>query len=79
MPESPELKVTWYNDPGEEITCNLEQARYFVFSYVPGVLVFVENQMIRSYEELVQLAAQKQYTGKDALRVVLVEDFMGGG
>ena len=80
MSELPKLRLAWFNAcPGDEITCDLGQAKYLVFGYVPSVLVFVEGQPINSYEKLVQLTAQKEYKDMEALRVVLVEDLIGDG
>ena len=81
MSELPKLKVKWwfYGCPGEETTCNLEQAKEVVFGYRPSTLIFVEGEMINSYEELVQAVAQDQHKGKQALDVALVFMEIAGG
>ena len=77
MPKLPKLKVQiLFGYPIEDI-CDLEQARYR-FSYGRGGLVVVEGQVVNSYEELVQLAKDDRYKGKEFLEVDLVE-ILGGG
>jgi len=62
--------------PSEEI-CDLEQARDFPYGL--GYFVMVGNQVINSYEELVQLAAQDCYKTKEFLEVKLLPSIVGGG
>jgi hypothetical protein len=64
--------------PFEEIR-DFEQAKYFLFGGGSGALVLVEGRVIRSYEELVQLAAQDCYKDKELLEVVLTPPLIGGG
>lgn len=54
MSELPELRVKWWSlgSPDVETTCNLEQAKEIVFGNRPAVLVFLEGEMVNSYEEL---------------------------
>ena len=61
-----------------EDICELEQARYR-FSYGSGVVVMVEGQVVNSYDELVQLAAQDKYKDREFLEVVLIVDLVAGG
>ncbi|UCG64550.1 MAG: hypothetical protein JSW12_18280 [Deltaproteobacteria bacterium] len=77
MPRFPKLKVTHWVDgqPSREIL-DFEQAPYFLFNY--DVLVAVEGEVMRSYEELVQLASQDRYKDRDFLEV-RVETIIGGG
>jgi len=81
MSQLPKLKVKWwfFGCPGEETTCDLEQARDVVFDYRPGILIFVEGEMVNSYEELAQVAAQDQHKDKEALDVALVFMEISGG
>ena len=81
MPRSPRLKVKWWSldSREEETTCDFEQAKDIVFGHGLDVLVFVEGQMIASYEELAQLAAQDKCKDKEALEVILVATAIPGG
>jgi len=81
MSELPKIKVKWWTlgSPDEETTCSLEQAKEVIFGNRPAVLVFVEGEMINSYEELVQLARQDRYKGKEVLNVALVVADISGG
>lgn len=81
MPELPKLRVKWWSlgSPDVETTCNLEQAKEIVFGNRPAVLVFLEGEMVNSYEELVQLATQERNKGKEVLNVALVVMEIGGG
>ena len=78
MSKLPKLKVrrTW--NPVEE-THDLEQARHLLFSRGADMLVIVEGQMVNSYEELVQLAAQEPYKDKESLEVVMTPLWPAGG
>ncbi len=78
MPKLPKLKVrrTW--NPVEE-THDLEQARNLLFNRGTDMLVIVEGQMVNSYEELVQLAAQDAYKDKESLEVVMTPLWPAGG
>jgi hypothetical protein len=78
MSKLPKLKVKRpFGYPREEIR-ELEQAQYFLFSSGSGALVVVEGQVVNSYEELVQLAAQERYKDREFLEVVMAIQ-MGGG
>ena len=80
MSELPKINVKWWTlgSPDEETTCSLKQAKEVIFGNRPAVLVFVEGEMINSYEELVQ-AAQERYKGKEVLNVALVVADISGG
>ena len=78
----PRLKVRWWSFgcPEEETTCDLEQAKDIIFgSNSPVTLVFAEGEMIDSYEELAQLAAQDQHKDKETLNIALLVAAIGGG
>jgi len=81
MSELPKLKVKWWSlgCAEEETTCDLEQARDIVFGKNTATLVFAEGEMINSYEELVQVAAQEQHKDKETLNVSLLVAAIGGG
>ena len=73
----PKLKVSrpWY--PFEE-TCDIESAAYLPFSDM-GTIIVVEERVIRSYEELVQLATQERYRAKQFIQMLIVPAVIGGG
>lgn len=78
MSKLPKLKVHIpFGYPNEDI-CELEQARYRL-SYGAGVVVMVEGQVVNSYDELIQLAAQDIYRDREFLEVVLIVDLVAGG
>ena len=78
MSKLPKLRIkrTW--NPVEEIH-DLEQARTLLFSRGADMLVIVEGQMVSSYNELVQLAAQAPYKDKESLEVVMTPLWPAGG
>ena len=55
-----------------------EQARYR-FIYGGDVMVMVEGSLVRSYEELVQIASQEDYRDREFLNVELLPMFVLGG
>lgn len=59
---------------------DLRQAKDVLFRY-NGILMYVlvEGQLIQSYEELVQLAAQDRYKDKEFLEVRQMPIMPGGG
>lgn len=73
----PKLKVRTIRDLKlvEEVL-DIDQARYLVFS---NAQIVVEGQPVVSYEELVQLAAQKRYRNREFLEVVLLPIEVAGG
>ena len=81
MAKLPKLKIKWWSagDGEEEVACDFEQAKDTIFSHGLEVLIYVEHQMITSYEELVQLASEEQYRDKDFLEVILVPTAIPGG
>jgi len=78
MSKLPKLKVTdWSNGyPDEEIR-DFEQAKDFL-NLDPTLLVTVEGEVLVSYNELIRLASQERYQGKEFLEVELVP-LVGGG
>ena len=61
--------------PREEI-CDLEQAKYLLFSRGPGVVV-VHGQIVHCYEELKEIAMEKCKEEK-SIDVLLLPIFEGG-
>lgn len=77
MAKQPKLQVThWIDGQGDQSTLEFEQARNFFSSY--DILVVVEGTIIRSYEELRELAASAEHRAKDILEVRM-ETIIGGG
>ena len=77
MTKLPKLKVQGFrSDVSEEIR-DFEQARYFPFSG-PGMVIVVEGEVVRDYEDIVQLVAQERYKDKEFLEV-FVETIISGG
>ena len=77
MSRLPKLKLK--DSPGywSKEKRNLEQAKDF-FNFNPPYLVIVDGQVVISYEELVQLAAQERYKDKEFLEVEVLP-IQGGG
>ena len=77
MSRFPKLKVTHRIDgqPSREII-EFEQAPYFLFNY--DVIVAVEGEVIKSYEELVKLASRDCFKGREFLDVQ-IETIIAGG
>ncbi len=76
MPDLPKLKVKLLVGRVSEEIRDFEQAKYLPFCY--HVLIFVEGQVVNSYEELVHLAAQDCYKDKEFLEVVVTQLADGG-
>ena len=79
MSKLPRLKVISPFKYKAEIY-DMEQAKDSLFrsSDIP-MNVIVEGQLIHSYEELVQLAAQDEHKNKEMLNVMLIDPAIGGG
>ena len=77
MSEFPKLKVTHLIDGqrSEEIF-DFEQAPQFLFNY--DVIVAVEGEVVRTYEELVQLATRGNFKDRDFLEVQMETVIAGG-
>jgi len=77
MARYPKLKVThWIDGQPDRDIFQFEQARNFFFSH--DVLVVVEGTIVRSYEELMELAAGAEHRDKEFLEVRM-ETIIGGG
>ena len=79
MSELPKLKVAWYSkNPEDGTICSFEEATDVVFGHGLDVLIFVEGQMVSSYEGLLRLATEDRFKNKDILKVTLVSVVAGG-
>jgi len=73
----PKLKVThWIDGQADRDVFEFEQARNFFSSY--DILVFVEGTIVKSYEELMELAGNAENRDKEFLEVRM-ETIIGGG
>jgi len=71
----PKLLVKFFGDPGEDV-CELEDARYLIdFS---DRIVVVDEQEVRSYEELVKIVGQEKYRDQEIIEVVQIPVITGG-
>jgi len=77
MSKLPKLKVNWGSWGKNVGIYNFEQAKYLPLFNSP-TLVVGEGQVINSYEELVQLAAQNRYKDKESLELLVVKAIGGG-
>lgn len=68
--------VEIWDNSAEIIT--LEEAKYRV-DFDNYTLVVVEDKVVKSYDELVQLASQEPYKDREFLNVTLILDFPDGG
>ena len=81
MSKLPKLKVKWWSLGGgqEETTCHLEEAKDIVFGNRAWTVAFAEGEMIKSYEELIQLATSDEHKDKETLNLTLIVPVIGGG
>ena len=76
MTELPELKVTGLGWDVSEKIQDFKQAKHFPFGH--DVIIVAEGEVIRSYEDLVQLVAQERYKDKKFLEVMFLPIIVGG-
>jgi hypothetical protein len=73
----PKLKVThWVDAQPSQLVIEFEQASYFLFNY--DVIVVVEGEVIRSYDDLVKFASQDRFKDREYLEVQM-ETIVAGG
>jgi hypothetical protein len=73
----PKLKVTHIIDgQRSEEMIDFEQAPQMLFNY--DVIVAVEGEVIRTYEELVQMASQDRFKDREFLEVQMETVIAGG-
>jgi hypothetical protein len=71
----PKLLVKFFGDPGEDV-CELEDARYLI-DFTDRIVV-VDEQEIRSYDELVKIVGQEKYRAQEYVEVVQIPAITGG-
>ncbi|MBW1804136.1 MAG: hypothetical protein JRJ85_25805 [Deltaproteobacteria bacterium] len=77
MSRFPKLKVTHRMDgQASQEMIDFEQAPRFLFNY--DVVVAVEGEVVRSYEELVQMASEDGFRDRDFLDVHMETMITGG-
>ncbi|MDP2718543.1 MAG: hypothetical protein U1D67_08080 [Dehalococcoidia bacterium] len=70
------LRIHASGDRTEQVI-DIEDARAWNY-YDPTALVVVENEMVRSYGELVDIASHARFSGKDILDVHFMVTLTGG-
>ncbi len=76
MEKAPKLKITGLGWDASGGLHNLEEAQYFSFN--EDMIVTVEDQVVNSYEEILQLASHEPYKDKEYLEVVFLPVIVGG-
>ena len=77
MSKFPKLKVThWIDGHTSQEILDFEQAPYFLFNY--DVIVAVEGEVIKTYEDLVKLASRDRFKDREFLDVQLETVIAGG-
>lgn len=76
---TPRIRIrSSFEKPSEQI-CELGEAKQIFTRYRIPVLVFAEEQLISSYEELVDIAQKEIYRDKEFIDVTLYLAPTGGG
>ncbi len=78
MANLPKLRITRAWNPTEEVR-EMAEARNMLFNMGPDLVILVEGQMVRSYEEMVEMASKLPYRHKDPLNVVITPLYSGRG
>lgn len=74
----PRLKiVSPFSSDDEADFCEVEQARNR-FNYDSETMIVVEGELVSCYEDLLILANQDRFRGRDFLEVVLLPYIVGG-
>jgi len=81
MAKLPKFKIKWQTIDGEEkeSICDLGQAKAMIFGSWSWGLIVAEGELVRSYEELSELANRTEHRNKKALNVLLLDPAVGGG
>jgi len=77
MDKRPQLKVEGLGWDDTDELCDFEQAKYFPYESL-DLLIVAEGEMIRSYEDLLQLAEQDHMKGKKVFEVKFLPIIVGG-
>ncbi len=76
MEKLPKLKISGLGWDATEGLHNLEEAQYFSFN--EDMIVTVEDQVVNSYEEIVQLASREPFKDREYLEVIFLPVIVGG-
>jgi len=81
MSKLPKLKVRWQTtgDQEKETIYDFEQAKGIVFGSWSWTFIVAEGELIRTYEELVQLANRDEHKNKKMLNILLLDPAIEGG
>ena len=77
MKKLPKLKVEGLGWDETKEMCDFDQARYFPYESLDLVIV-VEGEVVRSYEEFAALAEQETHKDKEFLDVKFLPVIAGG-
>ncbi len=72
----PRLKVKGLGWDASKGICDFDQAKYFPFSR--DLVIVVEGEAIRSYEDLLELVSKNHYEDRKFLEVVFLSTIVGG-
>ena len=78
MPEFPKLKIKLPFATADEDFCDVEQARHRFKWGREDFLITIDDQIINSYEELVQIVSQEHYRDREFIEVNLLLMIAGG-
>ena len=77
MEKLPKLKVEGLGWDDTDELCLFEQAKYFPYESL-DLLIVAEGEMIKSYEDLLQIAEKEGMKGKKYLEVKFLPIIVGG-
>ena len=72
----PKLKVKGLGWDAAKETCDFDQAKFF--PYQRDLVIVVEQNVVRSYDDLIKLASQDPYKDKEFLEVQFLPVIVGG-
>ena len=78
MTKLPKLRIKRAWNPTEEVQ-EMAQARHLLFERGPDMVILVEGQHVRSYEDMVEMVKEAPYKDKDSLEVVITPLWPAGG
>lgn len=78
MPRLRQLRVRTLSGQERVELCDLEQAKYLIPFDDDETVCILEGRAINSYQELINLAGQDPYKGKDILEITLLPVIAGG-
>ena len=76
MNKLPRLKISGLGWEAAGKLLDFEQAKYFPYSH--DLIISVEDQVVNSFEEMVQLVARGPLKDKDYVEVIFLPVIVGG-